>query len=244
MLASIAFPAHALDPIDTDGPDFVESSEVVPQGHFQYEVDFTSNSESRSSPGSGLLSTPALLKYGFAKDFEIRLDTNGYMQQNEVSGWGDTALGIKWHSQDRDSAQGIPAVSWLLHIDVPSGNDPFKGNGLRPSLRSVITWDLPQDFALGLMPGLKVDTGSDGHRFNSFIFGAVLNKRLNETMRIFVELAIPQIASSSDGGLVASWDIGAAYLLNNDLQLGIRSGVAASSNAPNSFMIFEIAQRF
>jgi hypothetical protein len=63
-------------------PDFVESSEVVAQGHFQYEVDFTSSSESRASPGLALFSTPALLKYGIVKDFEIRVAPNGYMRQN------------------------------------------------------------------------------------------------------------------------------------------------------------------
>ena len=39
--ASILFTSSVLaeDAIDTDGPDFVESSEVVPKGRFQYEVD-------------------------------------------------------------------------------------------------------------------------------------------------------------------------------------------------------------
>jgi hypothetical protein len=118
---AIALPAHALDAIDADGPDFVESSEVVAQGYFQYEVDFTYSSESRASPGVALFSTSALLKYGIVKGFEIRVAPNGYMRQNGEAGWGDTAVGIKWQTQDRDAAQGKPAVSWILHIDTPSG---------------------------------------------------------------------------------------------------------------------------
>jgi hypothetical protein len=243
-LAATSGSVHALEVIDTDGPDFVESSEVVAPGHFQVEVDFTSASDSRASPGPATLSTPTLLKYGIARNLEIRLAPGGYMVQNGVSGWGDTALGVKWHAQDRDTAQSAPAVSWILHVEAPSGVQPFRGHALRPSLRSVITWELPHDLALGLMPGIKSDTGDDGHRYTSLIFGAVLNKRLGEVTRVFVELAAPQVASSSDGGVVASWDVGAACLLSADLQLGFRAGVAATPNAPGSFVVLELAQRF
>jgi outer membrane putative beta-barrel porin/alpha-amylase len=135
-------------------------------------------------------------------------------------------------------------VSWILHFDTPSGSDPFKGNGIRPSLRSVITWELPHDLALGLMPGIKYDTGDDGHRFTSAIFGAVLNKRVNDRFRAFVEMSASQIAHARDGGVLADWDVGAAYLINNDVQLGVRTGVAANRNTPNNYVLFELAQRF
>jgi hypothetical protein len=243
-LALISQNAHALEPIDTDGPDFVESSEVVPMGHFQYEVDVTSVRDSHSVPHTTTISTPTLLKYGTSNNIEFRIAPDGYMQQNSSSGRGDTALGLKWHSQDRDASQGIPAVSWLLHFDTSSGTNQFKGTGVRPSLRSVITWELPYELALGLMPGIKYDTNDDGGRFTSVIFGAVLNKRLSERFRAFVELSAQQIAHVRDGGVLASWDLGAAYLVNNDLQLGVRAGVAANSNTPNNYVLFELAQRF
>jgi hypothetical protein len=243
-LLLIALPGHALEPIDTDGPDFVESSEVVAMGHFQYEVDVTSIYDSRSIPHTTTISTPTLLKYGTSHNIEFRIAAEGYMQQNSSSGRGDTAFGIKWHSQDRDASQGIPAVSWILHVDTPSGTNQFKGTGVRPSLRSVITWDLPYELALGLMPGIKYDTNEDGVRFTSLIFGAVLNKRFSERFRAFVELSAQQIAHAQDGGVLASWDLGAAYLVNNDLQLGVRAGVAANSNTPNNYVLLELAHRF
>lgn len=66
-------PAHALDPIDTDGPDYVESTETVAKGHAQYEIDFTAVDDRRAATHGTDLSTPALLKYGFADNFELRL---------------------------------------------------------------------------------------------------------------------------------------------------------------------------
>ncbi|MGE5640246.1 MAG: transporter, partial [Clostridia bacterium] len=202
----------ALDPIDTDGPDFVESSEVVRLGGVQYEVDLTSARNRPSRPTSPSLSTPILLKYGFAENFELRIAPDGYLRQDGASGFGDTAVGIKWHAQDRDAEKRIPAISWILHFDTPSGTRELRGVGVRPSLRSVVTWELPGDFALGIMPGIKYDARDDGHRFMSTIFGSVLNKRITERLRAFVEISSPQIASQANGGVLASGDVGAAYL--------------------------------
>jgi len=243
-LLFIATPAHALTPIETDGPDFLESSEVVPVGHFQYEIDVVSVHDQRSDARTTTSSTPTLLKYGFADNFEIRVAPEGYIRQDGQSGWGDTAFGIKWHAQDRDALQGKPAISWILHLDTPSGSSQFGASGMRPSLRSVITWDLPDGVAFGLMPGIKSDTRQDAHRFTSAILGATLSRQLNPQLRAFVELSASQIAHSSDGGVLANWDIGAAYLVNNDLQLGMRAGVAANRNTPSNFVLIELAQRF
>ena len=248
-----AHDACAAEPIDTDGPDFVESSEVVGKGHFQFEADVVSERNRRDPVHRTTLSTPTLLKLGVTATVELRLQTAGWMRvttspvgaaSSVETGTGDTAFGAKWHTQDRDAAAGTPAVSWILHFEAPTGSDGFKGHGIRPSLRSVITWDLPHDLALGLMPGFKYDSTPDGHRFVSGIFGAVLNKRWNENFRTFIEISAPQIARSADGGVLMSWDVGAAYLVTHDWQIGLRAGVAANKNTPSNFLLFEVAGRF
>ena len=248
-----ALDARAGEPIDTDGPDFVESSEVVGKGRFQFEADWSSERNRRDPAHRTTLSTPTLLKLGVTATVELRLETAGWMRvttspvgaaSSVETGTGDTAFGAKWHTQDRDAAAGTPAVSWILHFEAPTGSDGFKGHGIRPSLRSVITWDLPHDLALGLMPGLKYDATPDGHRLVSGIFGAVLNKRWTETLRTFVESSSPQIARSRDGGVLMLWDVGAAYLITNDWQIGLRAGFSANRNTSNSQLLFELAGRF
>lgn len=204
----------------------------------------TSVRNRRSVPSGATISTPMLLKYGAADNIEVRIAPEGFVRQDGKSGLGDIAFGIKWHSQDRDTVLGKAAVSWILHVDTPSGSNQFQGNGIRPSLRTVMTWDLPYDLALGVMPGIKSDTRVDTHRFTSASFGTVLNKRINHRFRAFVELSASQIARAGDGGVLASWDFGAAYLVNNDIQLGVRAGIAANRNTPNNYALFELAQRF
>jgi len=259
LAASIAVDAAgAAKPIDADGPDFVESSEVVGKGRFQFEADVVSERDRRNSTHVTTTSTPTLLRFGVADTIEFRIETEGWMRvtgdnagggvRSTATGSGDIALGGKWHSQDRDSSTNTPAVSWILHFEVPTGSSEFRGRGITPSLRSVITWDLPHDLALdlalGLMPGVKYGTAPDGHRFVSGIVGLVLNKQWTQTLRSFVENSSSQIARSSDGGVVMTWDAGAAYQVTDDWQIGFRAGFAANRNSPKSQMLVELAGRF
>ena len=250
----LRFPAaFAAGPIDTDGPDFVDSSEVVGKGRFQFETDVIYDRNKPNSAYRKTITTPTLFKYGVTDALELRLDTvvwnrstmdlNGGIRATET-GPGETALSVKWHAQDRDSSTGVPAVSWIFDALVPSGSDYFKGHGVRPSLRSVITWDLPHDFGLALMPGLEYDAASDGRRFSSGMLGINFAKRWSESFRTFVESSSTQIAHRRDGGVLSYWDVGAAYLLNNDWQLGFRVGIPANRNTPDGYLLFELAGRF
>jgi Putative MetA-pathway of phenol degradation len=252
LACAMSTPAQAGNPIDTDGPDFVESSEVVPKGRFQIEMDFVSERDQRNAVLRRTINTPTLMRYGIDENVELRLAGDTHVRETTsnsgtdttVSGHGDLAIGLKWHTQDRDQAKNTPAVSWILHLVTPSGSEDFRGHGIRPSLRSVITWDLPHELSLGVMPGLARDSRADGHRFTSGILGISLAKRLTERFRIFVESSTSQVARAENGGVVSAWDIGTAYLLTDDWQLGGRFAVAANRNSPGSAFLVELAGRF
>ena len=241
--------AWCAEPIDTDGPDFVESSEGVGKGRFQFEAHVVRERGTRAGHDRTIYSTPTLLRFGVSKTIEARVETDGGMRttaggETTVSGRADTALGLKWHSQDRAYDTYTPAIAWIIHFEMPSGTKEFRGEGVRPSLRSVITWDLPHDLALGVMPGFRYDTTAEGHRYLSGILGVVLNKRWSESFRTFIESASSQIARGRNGGVISYWDIGAAYLLSPDWQIGARAGVGANDNTPRSQLLFELAGRF
>ena len=248
-------PACHAAPIDTDGPDFVESSEVVGAGRFQFEAGLARERDRGRNVSRS--STPTLLRFGLNDSVEVRIETAGRLgasssanstgnsaPANATSDMADTAIGLKWHSQDRDAATATPAVSWILHADMPSGSGAARGNGVRPSLRSVITYELAHDWSLGLMPGIKRDTTARGERYTSAILGIVAGKRLSDKLRVFAELAAPQIARASNGGVQMSWDMGAAYLLDNDWQIGIRAAVRANRNTPDNAVLLALSGRF
>src|SRR3954462_8842679 len=93
MLLCLARPAAAGEPIDTEGPDFTDSAQVVPKGRFQVEVSPT---WSRGRDDGTTISTPTLLRYGLSEAWEVRIAPEGYVREGDARGMGDTAIGMKW----------------------------------------------------------------------------------------------------------------------------------------------------
>jgi hypothetical protein len=189
ILALMCFARTALaaEPIDTDGPDFVDSSESIGKSRFQYEADIESQDDRRGSTDVRTTSTPILFKYGVTDEIDLRIQTDGYTRifsENrnpdsnlQPSGFSDMVFGLKWHSMNGDEATWQPSASWIFDVDAPSGSKEFKGQGISPSLRSVMTWELPQNLSLGIMPGIKSGVTNDGRRFISGIFGVDLGPK-------------------------------------------------------------------
>lgn len=246
--------ARAADRIDTDGPDFVESSEVVGKGHFQFETGPAIEQDRRAALTRRESHTPTLLRYGLTENIEFRVESD-YQSHSRTtnrndgsvtteSTRSDTAIGLKWHSHDRDTNTGTPSISWIAHLHLPTGEHGAPTPGVRTSLRSVIGWDLPNNFTAGLMPGLKYDTTADGRRFVSGILGATIGRWWRDDFKTFVELAASQIAHARDGGVIFAWDAGAAYLLNDSWQIGGRFAVAANRNTPRTTLVISLAGKF
>jgi hypothetical protein len=254
LLCLICACAHAQDAdvLTTDRPDFVESSDVVGKGRFQIETSVAIERDQANFRKDRTLTTPTLLRFGVSDTVELRLETEGrtlYKSENsltgatfETRGYSDLSAGLKWHVQDGHG--GSPSIAWLLHADLDSGSAPFQGNGIRPSLRLVTEWELPNDFSLGVMPGIIYDKTDDGQRFYNGVFGVVLGKAWNTRFRTFVEIAAPQIASAKYGGSMATFDVGAAYLLSNLCQIDLAYYRGINENAPDSRWSIGLSKKF
>jgi len=120
----------------------------------------------------------------------------------------DTAIGLKWHIQDAAPASGQPAVSWIAHLDLPTGTNGFAGYGVRPSLRTFMTLDLSGESYIGFMLGLRYDATPDEHRFGSGILSVTTGKNWTDHFRTFVETYADQIVQHRDGGVLWAWGIG------------------------------------
>ena len=225
-LASTAS-AEEKDVIVTDRPDFVESSEVVGTGRFQAEVGIAIERTRRDTTKTHTMTTPVLLRIGTGATWELRVETDGRLVQHSDDltqgtrttdrGYADTSIGAKWHVVDGNGTS--PSVGVLAHVDIDNGSAPFRGSGLRPSLRAVAEWDLPAGLSLGVMPGLTFDKDQNGKRSWNGIFATTLGKSLTEQTRVFTEIALPQIARAQHGGTVATLDFGIAHLLSPKWQI-------------------------
>jgi hypothetical protein len=220
--------AHAeqADTIVTDRPDFVESSNVVGKGRFQLETSVLAERKRDEFSRDSAITTPTLLRVGLNEVLELRFETDGRTVARSTdatgfrtvqAGYSDTSVGVKWHFADEHD--GAPSLGVLLHGDMPSGSRGLRGDGVRPSLRLAAEWELPGEMSLGVMPGIATDRNATGKRFQYGIFGAVLGKDFSDSTRGFVEIATPQIARAADGGTLATFDIGAAWVVTPSCQL-------------------------
>jgi hypothetical protein len=216
------------DAIQTDRPDFVESSNVVGKGRFQIETSVGYARDSNREERSRTFSLPTLLRIGFSDNWEFRVESDTWLHQrvreretgdrSTERDWSEYALGLKWHQQDADD-KGSPSVGWLFHVDMPSGADSFLTNKFRPSVRMVAEWELPNDYSLGVMPGMIYDVNDQNDRYIGGMLGVVLGKSFTDKFRGFIEFGGQEIKRKKDGGSQLTFDIGVAYLLTDYVQL-------------------------
>lgn len=239
MMAVWATPTAGAAQIATDRPDFVESGLTVRPGAVQIETSIAYAARGSGALRSASWTTPTLLRWGVGPALELRLETDLWVRDASApalasdGGLSDVAVGMKWHVLDGDGP--TPAAALLVHADLPTGSPALRGEGVRPSLRAVAEWGLPEGFALGVMPGLAVDR-SDGVRHVAGIFGLVVGKELTPALRTFGEIAFETLTSADRGGHVAALNTGVAWLVNDRLQLDVALSVGATDAADGSVL--------
>jgi hypothetical protein len=242
-LMAVVSTAWAGEAIVTDRPDFVESSDVVGRGGFQIETGLSWERNKADGVKTRTVTTPTLLRIGVSDTLELRLESDGYTRSKTTDtatgttlherGYADASIGLKWRMQEGNEEHGTPGIAWLAHLDVDSGSRAFRGQGVRPSLRAVAEWELPQEFSVGVMPGVVVDKNPDGQRFVAGILAVTLGKSWTPKFRGFVELAGQQLASRKNGGSVVTFDTGVAYLVTDAVQVDVSVARGLTSFSPD-----------
>lgn len=226
--------------IVTDRPDFVESSRTVGRGALQIE---TSVAHERDGDARAY-ATPTLLRVGVADRLELRAESDLFVREREggvaQSGLADLSVGAKWAALEGGAA--LPATALLLHADLPSGSTGFRGEGVRPSLRAVLEWELSERVSLGMMPGVARADGPAGVH-TAGIYGIVLGRSWTDRFRTFVELALEHVADSADGGTVGTWNAGTAWLLAELVQVDAALSLAATDAAPAAAFTVGLSSR-
>lgn len=238
------------EPIATDRPDFVESGQVVGRGRFQFEtgVNFERSKAERITVKT--LSNSALFRFGTGETWEFRIETEGFIRatssgpgvSNQLNGFGDTAVGVKWQMQE--GAEGKPTIAWLFHADLASGSKEFRGQGTRPSLRAVFEWELDDDASFGLMPGIAQMRNDAGQRYTMGILAATYSRPIGAGWRGFIELSGRQLQSRANGGNLATFDIGVSHLISNDMQIDAWLAKGVTDSAPKIAAGLGLAIRF
>ena len=211
-------------PIETDRPDFTNSSIVVPVGSLQNENGIN---VSRSDAADILDGTNSRWRLGIAPCLEVLIDLPNYVDTFRgvgASGFGDVVPAAKWQL---NLPQSNLDLSMTAGVALPTGATAVSGPGFQPFVQ--IPWSL--DFGGGwALTGMETNFFTPDSAIK-FIYQStlVIEKEIAERAFVFVEYIVTFPAS---GGTSQLFNSGAGYRIDNNHQIDFHVGFGLDRNAP------------
>jgi outer membrane putative beta-barrel porin/alpha-amylase len=221
------------DLINPDRPGIADGSAVVGRGIFQIEAGL----ERDHDAGARSLATPLLLRYGISKEFEMRVEGNGYVHANGANGFAPLSVGAKYHFLD------APSLGIIARLFPPSGTGGQRSHSTTADLRLAADINLGEKWALN--PNIGVASQDDGAgRFTAALAALTLQYNISDRANVFVDGA-SQSREERGGGASLVLDAGAAWITGRNTQFDISAGWRArGTKPPNVFLAAGISRRF
>lgn len=257
----LGLPAAPLtEPIVTDRPDFTESALSVPWGHMQLEGGYTyiANDEDGLRTGEHVF-PEFLLRTGIVEDFEFRLGWTGwslteslFTEENDAGrrvrvkdhddGATDMSVGFKVHLLEQQGL--VPEFGVIGEMSLPTGSrSTGKSAGdVEPGAKLLWSYDLSEDLALSGNFNFAVPS-SDSGRFFQSAASVSLSYGLTDRLGVYTEYF--GFYPNDRGGDCAHYANGGfTFLVTDNFQLDIRSGVGLNEEADDCFVGAGFAIRF
>ena len=140
----------------------------------------------------------------------------------------DLSLGARWRVLHGDVASHVPSAAWMPDLQTADAHTAQ----LRPTMSLSGEWALPNDFSLGLMPGMTVDYSSLGRRQASGTFAVTLGKTWSPQWRTFVDMARDHATPLQITGVSTSVDAGVTFVATPSTQIDFAVTRGLSDTAP------------
>ena len=140
----------------------------------------------------------------------------------------DLSLGARWRVVHGDVNSHVPSAAWMPDLQ----NADAHNAALRPTMSLSGEWALPNDFSLGVMPGMAVDYSVQGRRQATGTFAVTLGKAWSPQWRTFVDMARDRLASLQIAGVSTSVDAGLTFVATPSTQIDFAVTRGLSDTAP------------
>ena len=140
----------------------------------------------------------------------------------------DLSLGARWRVVHGDANSHVPSAAWMPDLQVADAHNA----ALRPTMSLSGEWALPNDFSLGVMPGMAVDYSVQGRRQSTGTFAVTLGKSWSPQWRTFVDMARDRMASVQIAGVSTSVDAGVTFVATPKTQIDFAVTRGLSDTAP------------
>jgi len=139
----------------------------------------------------------------------------------------DLSLGARWRVVHGDANSHVPSAAWMPDLQVADAHNA----ALRPTMSLSGEWALPNDFSLGVMPGMAVDY-TQGRRQSTGTLAVTLGKTWSPQWRTFVDMARDRMATLQIAGASTSVDAGITFVATPTTQIDFAVTRGLSETAP------------
>jgi hypothetical protein len=140
----------------------------------------------------------------------------------------DLSLGARWRVLHGDVSSHVPSAAWMPDLQSADAHTA----ALRPTMSLSGEWALPNDFSLGVMPGMAVDYSSQGRRQATGTFALTLGKSWSSQWRTFVDMARDRASTTQLAGVGTSVDAGVTFVAMPGTQIDFAVTRGLSDTAP------------
>ena len=145
-----------------------------------------------------------------------------------VSEGPDLSLGARWRVVHGDANSHVPSASWMPDLQLADAHNA----ALHPTTSLSGEWALPNDFSLGVMPGMAVDYSVQGRRQATGTFAVTLGKTWSPQWRTFVDMARDRMANLQIAGVSTNVDAGLTFIASPTTQIDFAVKRGLSDTAP------------
>ncbi len=227
-----------VEDISTDRPDQSESPYLMKKGYFQIEAGVISENDEpeKDIKTNGLSAPTVLLRYGIAKNVELRAGIEHQSSKTTFPGGSATTSGLgpimAGTKISLFSEKGsMPETALLLSVSIPfKDNSAFQSDYIGTEFRFAMTNNLSKRFSLSYNVGGEFGAGAPGA---TGLYTIALGAGLVNKLSGFVELYgfMPQKFSPDH-----RFDAGLTYLVLKNVQVDAAFGLGISERSPNFFV--------
>lgn len=149
----------------------------------------------------------------------------------------EVAFGARWGAQDRIPAPVLSQIAWGAHADLLTGAPPARVGAVRRSLRLSAQWDDPEDFSIGVTPGVERTGGTFFEHYVAGLEASTVDKTQPARWHSFVEVSGEKLAPNNlIENATATVRAGATYSASSTTQFDVsvtRGTMAASDLQSN-----------
>ena len=225
-------------PFVPDRPGFATPPDIIPRNVFEVEEGIQyENSTDGTIHNQNFLFSSVLLRYGFIKNAEVRIQTDfAYniidgINHSVLYGFNPITIGAKIKLLEQQRV--LPNFSLLLNLTLPFiGKYEFRPENTAPSFYLLMSNDLSETVNLCYNYGMVWDGNSN---VPTQFYAVCLSANLNDKLSSFIESYGFFIQKAKPGFYI---DAGLAYLITDNLQVDLT--VAGHLNAFKDYYLLNI----